>query len=64
MDYAPSARGFVNFVRYQSYKKALRSAVNSQLEQALLKNKMAKISLRYFAKHLFTSSFKSHLNGL
>ena len=47
MDYAPSARGsglnFVNFVRYQSYKKALRSAVNLQLEQALLKNKVTKI---------------------
>jgi hypothetical protein len=44
VDYAPSARGSrLNFVRYQSYKKTLRSAVNLQLEQALLKNKVAKI---------------------
>jgi hypothetical protein len=68
VDYAPSARGsglnFVNFVRYQSYKKALRSAVNLQLEQALFKIKTAKISLHCFAKYLFTNPFKSLLDGL
>jgi len=37
--------------------------VNSQLEQALLKIKVAK-TLHYFEKYLFANSFKSLLNRL